>query len=320
VGSTAGTIASVQSDASVAYDIDDDPLQYRWDYNNDGTWDTAWSSDPHPSFTLDDDRSGTSKVEVSDGNFIVSATVSVSGNNAAPVVNTGDDATIFLGQPFTLSAGFTDPGVSDMPWDFAIDWGGSSTIMTGSSIIQGANTIIADHQYTSAGIDTITVTVTDKDGESGVDSLQLEVKMLQVKIDVKPGSDINSITPDSSGVIQVAILTENGFDASRVDASTVRFGPAEATPVHYAMEDVDGDNDNDMILHFETEEVGLDEQDKEVVLNGKTVEGIYFTGTDTVRIVPLDDKPESNGKADAPGQNKEPGDSADGKGKDDAPG
>jgi hypothetical protein len=64
----------------------------------------------------------------------------------------------------------------------------------------------------------------------------------------------------------------------------------------------------------------LDEQDKEVVLNGKTVEGIYFTGTDTVRIVPLDDKPESNGKADAPGQNKEPGDSADGKGKDDAPG
>jgi hypothetical protein len=45
------------------------------------------------------------------------------------------------------------------------------------------------------------------------------------------------------------------FYFSNVDSSTVRFGVSGTgvAPSHYALEDVDGDGDIDMILHFSTE-------------------------------------------------------------------
>ena len=75
------------------------------------------------------------------------------------------------------------------------------------------------------------------------------------QIDVKPGSDPNSINLASNGVIAVAIFTTDDFDASQVDASTVVFAGANA--VHSALEDVDGDGDLDMILHFRVQETNL---------------------------------------------------------------
>ncbi len=260
-------------------------------------------------------------VSISDGSVISGNTsIVVTVANVAPVVNAGADVEVFLGQTFNLTVGFNDPGVNDQPWDYTIDWGDASPIITGSSDIQGVNAIVSAYKYAGLGVYTVTITVTDKDGGTGTDTLQVEVNKLQIKIDIKPGSDTNSINPDSNGVIPVAILTDDGFDSSTVDVSTVRFGPAEAAPVHHAMEDVDHDGDADMILHFRTQEVSLDEQDTEAILTGQTIDGIYFIGKDAVRIVPPKDKPKPSGKDDAPGQNKEPGEPADGKGKDDAPG
>lgn len=280
---------------------------------------------PDKTFTLNyvyvDNGIYTVTVSISDGSVTSgNADVIVTVTNVAPVVNAGADVEVFLGQTFNLKVGFNDPGVNDDPWDYTIDWGDGSPIITGSSDIQGENAIVSAYKYAGLGVYTVTVTVTDKDGETGTDTLQIEVNKLQIKIDIKPGSDTNPINLNSNGVIPVAILTDDSFDASTVDVSTVRFGPAEAAPVQYAMEDVDGDGDADMILHFRTQEVGLDEQDTEAILIGQTIDGIYFIGRDAVRIVPPKDKPKPPGKDDAPGQNKEPGQPADGKGKDDVPG
>lgn len=109
---------------------------------------------------------------------------------------------------------------------------------------------------------------------------------IEVLIDIKPGSDPNSINPDSQGVIPVAILTTDDFDASAVDPDSVRFGPAEAEAVQWAFENVDGDGDLDMILHFETEETGISAGDTEAELTGKTVDGMDIHGSDSVRTVP----------------------------------
>jgi len=109
-----------------------------------------------------------------------------------------------------------------------------------------------------------------------------------IKIDIKPGSDPNSINPKSKGVIPVAILTTDDFDATTVDPATVTFG--QAAPVRYAIEDVDGDGNDDMILHFRTQEVGLSAQDTEVALTGQTFDGASIEGTDSVRIVPSKSK------------------------------
>jgi len=105
----------------------------------------------------------------------------------------------------------------------------------------------------------------------------------QVSIDIKPGSCTNSVNLKSEGVIPVAILTTCSFDATKVDHETVRFGREgwEAKPVHYALEDVDNDGDIDMILHFRTQDTGIQPGDTIAKLTGRS-----FYGTDTIRIVP----------------------------------
>ena len=104
------------------------------------------------------------------------------------------------------------------------------------------------------------------------------------EIDIKPGSFPNSINLNSRGVIPVAILTTDIFDATMVDPVTVSF--EGASPIRWAVEDVDGDGDLDLILRFKTQEVGLVGSDTEATLTGMTFDGIPIGGTDSVRIVP----------------------------------
>ena len=76
-----------------------------------------------------------------------------------------------------------------------------------------------------------------------------------VLIDIKPGSDHNHINcRNDHGVIPVAILTTDTFDALTVDHKTVRFGPGEALEAHENCgrghddgddDDDDGDDDDD---------------------------------------------------------------------------
>lgn len=112
----------------------------------------------------------------------------------------------------------------------------------------------------------------------------------EVQIDIKPGSYPNSINLGSQGVIPVAILTDVNFDATKVDPTTVRFGPAQAKPAKYALEDVDRDGDKDMVLHFKTQDTGLSADDTQATLTGKTRDGQTFAGSDSVRIVPPNGK------------------------------
>lgn len=107
----------------------------------------------------------------------------------------------------------------------------------------------------------------------------------EVEIDIKPGSDPNSINLKSKGVVPVAVLTTDDFDASDVDPTTVEFAGAE--PVRWTMEDVDGDGDLDMLFHFKTQDLEeLDEDSTDATLTGQTTGGIPIAGADTVNIVP----------------------------------
>jgi hypothetical protein len=115
-----------------------------------------------------------------------------------------------------------------------------------------------------------------------------EIPVPTVAIDIKPGSDPNSINLGSKGVVPVAVLTTTEFDASNVDPATVRF--ADAEPVHWAMEDVDGDGDMDLLFHFKTQELNLTEASTEAALTCTTEDGIDIQGTDTVKIVPQENK------------------------------
>jgi hypothetical protein len=107
---------------------------------------------------------------------------------------------------------------------------------------------------------------------------------IEVEIDVKPGSDVNPVNLASKGVIPVAILTTPAFDALSVDPLSVAFGPAgapEADGKGHA-EDVDGDGDLDLLLHFRTQETGLTSADTEACVTGETFGGDAIEGCDAV--------------------------------------
>ena len=56
------------------------------------------------------------------------------------------------------------------------------------------------------------------------------VCVIDVDIDIKPGSDPNSINTRSNGVVPVAILGSATFDVTTIDVTTLTFGTA--TPAH----------------------------------------------------------------------------------------
>jgi probable HAF family extracellular repeat protein len=107
----------------------------------------------------------------------------------------------------------------------------------------------------------------------------------KITIDIKPGSVENPINPRSQGNVPVAILTTEDFDATIINVSTIQFGPGSARPVHAALEDVDGDTDWDLVLHFKTWDSRIACGDTEATLTGKTMEGVSFTGTDSIKTV-----------------------------------
>ena len=120
-------------------------------------------------------------------------------------------------------------------------------------------------------------------------SLTFEVvpAVIEVDIDIKPGSDPNSINLKSKGVVPVAVLTTDDFDASTIDPEkTVLF--AGASPVRWTMEDVDDDGDLDMLFHFKTQELNLTETSTEATLTAYTYDPLnrLIEGKDTVNIVP----------------------------------
>jgi len=112
-------------------------------------------------------------------------------------------------------------------------------------------------------------------------------QVLQVAIDIKPGSFPNSINPRSKGLLPVAILSSETFDARDVDPASVGLGPNDAPMAHPSghQEDVDGDGDLDLVLHFRTAETGIACGDTMLTLSGATSDGQEIAGEDGVRTV-----------------------------------
>lgn len=117
--------------------------------------------------------------------------------------------------------------------------------------------------------------------------------VLEVDIDIKPGSDPNSINCNNEkGVIPVALLTTEDFDATTVDHTTVAFEGASETHVDRKTgdfrrheEDVDEDGDTDLVFHFLFDDTNLTCQSTEATLIGETFDGLAIQGTDAVRMI-----------------------------------
>jgi hypothetical protein len=81
---------------------------------------------------------------------------------------------------------------------------------------------------------------------------------VNVDIDFKPRDLRNNINPKGKGVIPVAILTTDTLDAITLDPLSVEFGP-DAKEVHGRghIKDTNGDGKPDLLLHFKTQDTGI---------------------------------------------------------------
>src|SRR5207249_3626921 len=142
---TEGT--AVSFDGSASPDPDGDALTYAWSFG-----DGATGSGARPTHAFADNGTYTVTLTVTDARGAASApaTTTAAIGNVAPTVNAGPNQTVTLGSPITVSATFSDPGVNDAPWAYAIDWGDGSPQTTGSTTSQ-SSAITATHTYAAAG-------------------------------------------------------------------------------------------------------------------------------------------------------------------------
>jgi hypothetical protein len=106
-----------------------------------------------------------------------------------------------------------------------------------------------------------------------------------IVIDIKPGNKQETkINPKAKGVVPVALLSSETFDALKVDQSSLTFGATgdENTLAHCQKEgkDVNGDGRPDLVCHFnvDSERSGFDESVVEGVAKGKGADGKRFKG------------------------------------------
>ncbi|HDL20519.1 MAG TPA: tandem-95 repeat protein [Nitrospirae bacterium] len=186
---------AISFDGSGSTDLNGDALQYQWDFDNDGTWDSGWSSSPIADYVWNDDWSGTVKLEVSDGEFSDTDTATVTVNNVAPNVEAGPDKNINEGETVDFSGSFTDPGADThtIVWDF------------GDGSPQ-AGTLSETHLYADDGVYTVALTVTDDDGGSETDTLTITVN------NVAPMADNKSVTLDEDATIEVVLTASDPGD------------------------------------------------------------------------------------------------------------
>jgi hypothetical protein len=131
------------------------------------------------------------------------------------------------------------------------------------------------------------VYIQDNDFDKTQINWQAQETITQVTIDIKPGSYPNSINPMSKGKIPVAILSTDTFDATTVDPLSIAFGPIGATESHGRghIEDVDGDSDADLVLHFQTQDTDIQCGDTSASLVGETFSGQAVEGSDSIKTV-----------------------------------
>lgn len=120
-----------------------------------------------------------------------------------------------------------------------------------------------------------------------------EPAIKEVAVDIKPGSEDNTINPKSKGGVRVGVLstsTELGevsdFDASTIDVATVGFGPGDAAPMGPGAEvtDLDADGDLDVVFRFDLQAAALPAGATEACVSG-LAGGKPFHGCDSVRLL-----------------------------------
>lgn len=192
------------------------------------------------------------------------------------------DGDVVSGTIFIHADATDDIGVSSV--QFFVD-----TLLHGQDILFPYD-IAWDTTLVSDGTHTITAEAHDEAGHSTVsEPIMVTVRnAIPVMIDIKPGSDENSINLASKGLLPVAVLGEEHVDVCQIDVSSIRFANTAVAlkkngEYMASFEDIDDDGFLDVVLHFKISSLKLDNTDTDVLLEGRTFDGKIIEGNDSIR-------------------------------------
>jgi len=172
----------------------DDVIEYVWNFG-DGSRPVNAGSVP-PSFVYADNGQYTFTLTVTDGDGgFASDSIVIGVMNQAPTANAGPDLQTVPGATMVLDGTFNDPGTLDTHTAI-VEWGDGGRPEPGrvdevpygppGSAAGLDGTVHATHIYGQVGTFTVTLTVTDKDGASGSDTVTVEVQSPQTIV-LQPG-------------------------------------------------------------------------------------------------------------------------------------
>jgi hypothetical protein len=142
--------------------------------------------------------------------------------------------------------------------------------------------------YSAPGLYRVVAELTDEYGDSSLSvpiGVRVERREVAVGVDIKPGDEKNDLNPRSHGGLGVAVLSSADFDPLQIDLSTVRFGPGAAMALRGARWDLNGDGAQDLVLRFEMTESQIRCGDTKAMVTGRTLSGLSFSGSDSIRTV-----------------------------------
>lgn len=121
-----------------------------------------------------------------------------------------------------------------------------------------------------------------------LDPAQEKLPPLRVRIDVLPEDPTNRLELGNRGTVAVAVLSDPGFDATRLDPLALHLAGAPVTRRAggglSSVSDVDGDGRGDLVVEVPRKLLRLDADSREAVLTGLTGRGRFLLGTDSISI------------------------------------
>ena len=227
-----------------------------------------------------------------DGGSTINITFSdVQGGGSDPGGNNIDAAPLFVdADGFDDIVGTADDNLRLSPGSPCIDAGDNSAVPA---------LVVTDLDGNPRFVDCPDIPDTGNGAPPIVDIGAYEViiaPVIQVVIDIKPGSYPNPINLGSYGLIPVAILSSEDFDATTVDPESVELAGAgvavrgKSNKYMAHQEDVNGDGLVDLMAQVATENLDPDSfQDGFAILTGNLFEefgGTLIEGADEITIVP----------------------------------
>lgn len=271
-------LGPVELDGSGSSDIDGDVITYGWTIISKPDGSVADLSGPNgvrPALNIDVYGSYEIELVVNDGevNSTPDTVVISTHENLPPVADAGDGRTVSVYDAVCLDGtGSYDPNGDDLSYNCSI------ISKPEGSDAELDNPISDQPCFTADKVGDYVVQLIVNDGEldSEPDTVVITAKesgVIEIEIEIKPGSCPNPISLKSKGVLPVAILGTEDFHVEAIDPEAIllsREGIEEGiAPIRYSYEDVatpfegelcgchdrNGDGYMDLTLKFETQEL-----------------------------------------------------------------